>query len=72
MVTVRIKFGRDQEYINSKLRPFKRRFPRGNIPGAQEKMKRYGINELRYYRTQFKYRFLILLNLFKNLFQIKV
>ena len=56
MVTIRIKYGRDQEFINSKLRPFKRRFPRGSVPGAREKMNRYGRQELRLYRGQTKYR----------------
>ena len=57
MVTVRVKYGRDQEFINSKLRPFKRRFPRGSVPGAKDKMKHYGLSELRLYRPQIKYRF---------------
>ena len=56
MVTIRVKFGRDQEYINSKLRPYKRRFPRGSIPGAKEQMKNYGFRELRYYKSQIKFR----------------
>ena len=56
MVTVRIKYGRDQEFINSKIRPYKRRFPRGNIPGAKDKMKSYGAQELRSYRPQIKLR----------------
>ena len=57
MVTLRVKFGRDQEFINSKLRPYKRRFPRGSIPGVKEKMKNYGVQELRHYRTQIKFRY---------------
>lgn len=56
MVTVRVKFGRDQDFINSKIRPYKRRFPRGNIPGAKEQMKNYGSQELRPYRPQIKFR----------------
>ena len=59
MVTVRVKYGRDQEFINSKIRPYKRRFPRGTIAGAKERMKDYGLRELRKYRPQIKFRFLI-------------
>ena len=52
MVSVRLQSCRDQEYINSKLRPHKRRFPRGPIPGSQRKMKLYGQQQLRKYKTQ--------------------
>ena len=67
MVTVRIKYGRDQDFINSKLRPFKRRFPRGSIPGAKERMNSYARTELRFYRGQIKYRFT---NSFLNCIQV--
>ena len=56
MVYVRPATGRDQELINSILRPLKRRFPRGPIAGAQERMKRYGEKHLRFYRPQADYR----------------
>ena len=56
MVYVRPAHGRDQELINSVLRPLKRRFPRGPIPGSQSRMVRYGEKHLRSYRPQNNYR----------------
>ena len=56
MVICRAKYGRDQEYINSKLRPHKQRFPRGRIDGATELMKDYGLRQLRRYRPQIDLR----------------
>ena len=56
MVIVRGAHARDQDFINSKLRPSKQRFPRGAIPGSQEKMKNYGIRRLRTYRPQLEFR----------------
>ena len=56
MVIVRIRSCRDQDFINSKLRPNKRRFPRGPIPGSQIKMKNYGRQHLRFYKIQQPYR----------------
>ena len=58
MVYVRPRTGRDQELINSILRPLKRRFPRGPIAGAQLRMRRYGEKYLRFYRPQAEYRYL--------------
>ena len=56
MVILRIKYGRDQDYINSKLRPSKQRFPRGRIEGAGELMRNYGYHQLRRYRPQIDLR----------------
>ena len=56
MVHVRPLNGRDQELINSVLRPYKRRFPRGPIQGAQSKMRQYGEKHLRTYRPQSDFR----------------
>ena len=56
MVIVRPLQSRDQDFINSKLRPHKRKFPRGPIAGAQLKMRSYGRHKLRSYRPQAEYR----------------
>ena len=56
MVLVRSAHSRDQDFINSKLRPSKQRFPRGSIPGAQLKMKNYGAKKLRTYKPQLDFR----------------
>ena len=56
MVYVRPRTGRDQELINSVLRPMKRRFPRGPIPGAQGRMSQYGAKHLRNYKPQNHYQ----------------
>ena len=56
MVHVRYRYGIDQEQINAVLRPHKQRFPRGKIPGAQQRMKDYGRKRLSTYKTQLKYR----------------
>ena len=74
MVHVRPLNGRDQELINSVLRPYKRRFPRGPIQGAQTKMKQYGEKHLRTYRPQSDYRWgeIFLSNLSIGLSQINL
>ena len=59
MVYVRSHQSRDQELINSILRPLKRRFPRGPIPGAQNRMKQYGLKHLKTYRPQTDYRYFL-------------
>ena len=59
MVILRAKYGRDQDYINSKLRPTKQRFPRGRIEGASERMRHYGMYHLRHYRPQIELRFFL-------------
>ena len=56
MVLIRSQSARNQDYINSKLRPFKRRFPPGPIPGAQTKMREYGHRKLRQYLPQQDFR----------------
>ena len=62
MVSVRAQSCRDQDFINSKLRPNKRRFPRGPVPGSQAKMKQYGRRHLRYYKFQKPLWYVILIN----------
>ena len=57
MVITRSQACRDQDFVNSKLRPNKLRFPRGTIPGAKQKMLRYGEKHLRNYRPQIDYRY---------------
>ena len=57
MVVVRALCGRDQDYINSRLRPNKRKFPTGRIPGAQLKMKSYGQYRLRTYKPMSNYQY---------------
>ena len=57
MVIVRALCGKDQEYINSRLRPNKRKFPTGRIPGAQLKMTSYGQYRLRSYQPMNRYQY---------------